>query len=136
VEAKLRTTKQSIEELPHRPEGDPVAAVWKLLAGFKKDVAQLVSGRPEDGVRGLIQIFREFRGQFREAIFKQAPDFKPYDRGSRPSGALSSASNHLSISPIVVSSNSSVQGGEMLEPTGVRYDKTIYLDEVLDMAQK
>jgi hypothetical protein len=125
VKAKLRTTKQNIEELPHRPEGDPVAAVWKLLAGFKKDVAQLVSGRPEDGEKGLIQILRESRGQFREAIFRQAPDFKPYEQDSRESGVYETASS------------GSVQGGEMLEPTGPRDAKTvIYLDEVLDMAQK
>jgi hypothetical protein len=125
VEAKIRTTKKSIEELPHRPEGDPVAAVWRVLAGFKKDVTQLVSGRPEDGVKGLIQVFRKSKGQFREAIFRQAPDFKPYERGSLQPGVYETESSE------------SVQGGEMLEPTGIRDAKTvIHLDEVLDMAQK
>jgi hypothetical protein len=125
VEAKLRTTKKNLGELPRKPEGDPVAAVWKLLAGFKKDVTQLVSGRPEDGVKGLIQTFRASRANFRDAIFRQAPDFKPYRRDSRQPSVHGTASFE------------SIQGGEMLEPTGARDAKTvIYLDEVLDMAEK
>jgi hypothetical protein len=150
VEAKLRITKQNIEELPRKPEGDPVAIVWKLLEGFKKDVAQLISGRPEDGVKGLIQIFRASRGEFKEAIFRQAPDFKPYnfkpykqsprihtprvDASPRP---LSRCATPRAPSEYEVEFFEPVQRGEMLEPTGFRDAKTaIYLDEVVKMAQK
>jgi hypothetical protein len=64
--------------MPQQIKGEPVAVVWKLIEGFKKDVDQLIAGRPEDGNTGLIQIFRASRHDFREAIFKQAPQFKPY----------------------------------------------------------
>lgn len=123
--------------MPLKSQGDPVAAILKLVMGFKTDVAQLVSGRPDDGAKGLIQIFRRTKAQFRETVFNQAPDFKPYERWQEKQFAREMEiydGPTESVSPPKVSNS---QEEEKLEPTGPRNSKTVvYLGEVLSMAQK
>ena len=78
VDAHLSDCKEELAELPVRSIGDPVGEVWRLLSGFKDDVQGLVAGRPDDGAQGFIQVVREARQKFREAIFKGAPRFRPW----------------------------------------------------------
>lgn len=110
--------------LPDKLEGNPIAIVLRLLTAFEKDVTRLVSGRPEDGAPGLMQTFRKSRCHFYEAIFNQAPDFRPYPRDS--SGRKIEYTHSLTT-----------EGHERLEPTGIRDDSiVVYLDEVFDTAEK
>lgn len=100
-----------------------------MKAAFEKDVKQLVEGIPEAGTAGLIQIFHKAKGEFRDAIFRQAPDFKPFDQST----SLSSA-HHITSSTF---GEGYIGDEEALEPFGSKAPNTsIYLNEVLDMAQK
>jgi hypothetical protein len=63
-----------------RSISDPVGEVWRLLSSFKRDVEDLVAGRPDDGEQGLIQMIRGARQVFREEIFKGAPRFRPWTK--------------------------------------------------------
>lgn len=100
----------------------------------------MVAGRPEDGSKGLIQIFRKSRAQFREAIFNQAPDFRPYQRWQdalEPPQSPRVMPMHMG--PIISDpeQRNLAREKEELEPTGHRSSKTlVYLDEVLSTAQK
>lgn len=77
-------TQENLAKLPIPQKGEPVTAIWKLLANFKKDVAQLVNGKPDDGEAGLVQKIRSARQTFRKAIVQQAPNFKPFNRPPSP----------------------------------------------------
>ncbi|PVF98611.1 hypothetical protein CPB86DRAFT_784651 [Serendipita vermifera] len=128
VERKLQETREGLNELPEEPQGDPVTVVLNLTANFQKDVAILVQGRPEDGESGLLQKFRQHKSVFREAIFQQAPQFKPFRRSS------------VTEDPIEPSDTDSEQmendGTEELEPSGKRDpSNAVYIDEVLKMAE-
>ena len=80
VDGHLSACKRDLAELPVRSIGDPVGEVWRLLSNFKDDVQELVAGRPDDGAQGLIQMVRVARQEFREAIFKGAPRFRPWTK--------------------------------------------------------
>ncbi|KAG8829739.1 hypothetical protein FRC17_006131, partial [Serendipita sp. 399] len=139
VEARLQTIQSELAKLPTKVEGDPVTEVWKIIEEFKSDVNTLVSGRAQDGEKGLIQIFRASREEFRESIFRQAPNFKPYNRPSQPKESV--------ISQVMRGASSGTQEGEAdgeevgkelekLEPVGARNTSTmIYIDEVMKIAK-
>lgn len=131
VERKLRETSEALNELPEEPQGDPVSAVLNLTTNFQKDVALLVQGRPEDGESGLLQKFRHHKGTFRDAIFNQAPQFKPY---KCPSNITENESLQPSNSDLEDTENG---GTEKLEPSGKKRDpySFVYIDEVLTMAK-
>ena len=78
VDANLDSCKKELTQLPVCFSGDPIGEVWRLLADFKRDVNDLVTGRPDDGNTGLIQRIRQSRQSFRESIFQGAPRFKAY----------------------------------------------------------
>ncbi|KAG8846837.1 hypothetical protein FRB91_000412 [Serendipita sp. 411] len=117
---KLQAAKDAIAQLPKKLEGDPVGILWNLLGVFQRDVAQLVAGRPEDGAQGLLQLFHRYRLQFREAIFNQAPQFRPYVKKDHPLSDY----KHKSM----------VSDGEQLEPTTQDPSTLVFLDEVMDVA--
>lgn len=103
-----------------------------MITTFKKDVEQLVKGRPEAGEEGLIQNLRRSKEQFREAIFRQAPEFKPF-RKPKESGDTSPTED--------ASTQSTENIGEVLdldlEPQGPKNPDTfVYMDEVASRAQK
>ncbi|CAG8765671.1 11099_t:CDS:1, partial [Acaulospora colombiana] len=130
VERKLRETREILNELPEELQGDPVTVVLNLTANFQKDVAILVQGRPEDGESGLLQKFRQHKGAFREAIFQQAPQFKPFRRPS-------DITEDEPLEPIDTETEPMENGGtEDLEPSGRRDSSSfVYIDEVLKIAE-
>jgi len=137
VEQKLGRLKEAIADLPPQPSGDPVLAVWKMKSAFEKDVKQLVEGRPEQGAVGLLQTFRRLREQFREAIFRQAPEFKPFER---PAGLGFSGSVPLARPSDPNIGYSTAEGmvteEEALEPPGEKDPSDfVYMDEVLETAR-
>ncbi|KAG8807393.1 hypothetical protein FRC17_004483, partial [Serendipita sp. 399] len=114
---KLQATKDAIRELPKKPEGDPIGILWKLLGAFQKDISQLVAGRPEDGDQGLLQLFRQYRLQFRESIFNQAPQFKPSPGSQKPLGYgryINTAHNGEPLEPSVRDSSTVVDLNEVM----------------------
>ena len=118
-----------------------------MKAAFERDVKQLVEGKPEDGTAGLIQIFRHSKEQFRDTIFRQAPEFKPFARSSSKFGAGQLASLRVRApSPGPVSPERAPSPGpvfplqitqdEDLEPSGEKNPSTfVYMDEVLEVAR-
>ena len=94
--------------------------VWRLLSGFKHDVEELVAGRPDDGSQGLIQMIRGARQEFREAIFKGAPRFRPWTKP--PTGAESPTTPQDTM--------------DGLEPQVNAEDTVVHADEVMDRARR
>jgi hypothetical protein len=131
VNKKLRETRESLNELPKELEGDPVTVVLNLTANFQKDVATLVQGRPEDGESGLLQKFRRHKNTFREGIFQQAPQFRPFKRPS-------DTAEDESLDPNELGSEGTESGDtEKLEPSGRKDPSSfVYIDEVLKMAER
>ncbi|KIM31730.1 hypothetical protein M408DRAFT_237585 [Serendipita vermifera MAFF 305830] len=130
VESKVRRIKEDLGDLPAKPSGDPVSIIWKMKAAFEKDVKQLVEGIPEAGIAGLIQTFHREKNQFREAIFRQAPDFRPYNKANpHPQNkGIFGASTAANVTQTI--------DEDALEPSGPRAPNTaVYLDEVLTTAQ-
>jgi hypothetical protein len=117
VKIRVQETKLEIAKLPITPTNDrgSLATLMSLIEGFKKDVQNLVKGRPEDGYDGLVQTFRESRGRFREAISRQAPEFQVFDRPKQE--------------------NFSVPGhSESIHVTGS--ERVVYMDEVVQYAER
>jgi hypothetical protein len=102
-----------------RSISDPVGEVWRLLSGFKHDVQDLVAGRPDDGSQGLIQMVRGARQEFRVAIFKGAPRFRPW---TKPDTDVESPSTPQDTF-------------DGLEPQVSASDTVVYANEVMDRAK-
>lgn len=118
VDEHLSSCKKDLAALPVRSISDPVGEVWKLLSGFKHDVQDLVAGRPDDGSQGLIQMVRGARQEFRQAIFKGAPRFRPW---TKPDTEV-----ELPTTP-----QDTLEG---LEPQVNARDTVVYANEVMDRA--
>ena len=119
VDSNLDSCRKELAQLPTRFIGDPVGEIWRLLADFKRDVNDLVTGRPDDGKIGLIQRTRQSRQKFRESIFQGAPRFKPYT--SPVSGPES---------PQTLQDTA-----EGLEPQINASGTVVYIDEVIERAE-
>jgi hypothetical protein len=119
VDINRVSCKKELAQLPTRFIGDPVGEVWRLLAEFKRDVNDLITGRPDDGKNGLIQGIRHARQVFREAIFQGAPRFKPYPKPS--SGPESPRTRQ--------------DTAEGLEPEINASGTIVYIDEVIERAE-
>jgi hypothetical protein len=132
VDNRVQRLKDELSKLPTKLTGDPTMTVINMIATFKKDVELLVKGRPEAGKAGLIQNIRRSKERFRDAIFRQAPEFKPFEKPAKSSDMfLGAPVNELParISGEVVE--------EELEPTGLTNPSTIvYMDEMLERAQE
>lgn len=119
VDTNLVSCKKELTRLPARFIGDPVGEVWRLLADFKRDIGDLVTGRPDDGKHGLMQRIRQARQEFREAIFQGAPRFKPY---AKPSSGPESHRTRQDTA-------------EGLEPEVNGRGTVVYIDEVTERAE-
>jgi hypothetical protein len=135
----MRRTRMAIAELPEEPSGDPISAIWKMKAAFEKDVKQLVDGRPEQGAAGLIQTFRRLKEEFREDVFRQAPEFKPFERPPvkhRP-GQPEAPSLAVPKGDSDTKKDGKTLQEEELEPSGEKDPSSfVYLDEVLETARQ
>ncbi|KIM31729.1 hypothetical protein M408DRAFT_327180 [Serendipita vermifera MAFF 305830] len=83
VERKVRRVKDLLAKLPTKLVGDPVMTIYNMVELFKKDVELVVKGRPNAGRAGLIQSIRRAKETFRDEIFKQAPNFQPFNKPAR-----------------------------------------------------
>ena len=119
IDVNLIACKKELAQLPARFIGDPIGEVWRLLADFKRDVNDLVTGRPDDGKDGLLQKIRRARQDFREAIFQGAPRFKPY---AKPISGPESPRTRQ-------------ETAEGLEPEINADGTVVYIDEVIKRAE-
>jgi hypothetical protein len=97
LQAILQKTDRDLRTLPHPPSSDPVGEIHALLQGFMRDVSTHVRGVA--GANGLIQRINRLHDcklhavmssyvsvanpllkDFRKAIYRTAPDFRPYER--------------------------------------------------------
>ena len=100
----------------------------QLLEDFKKDVSDLIEGKADAGLNGLVQMFRRAKEDFRQDIFDQAPIFKPFGRSKTPTRAVHDQADTVSAN-----------GGDMelLEPTRRQEpSKVFYLEDVKKMASE
>ena len=119
VDTNLDSCRKELTQLPVCFTGDPIGEVWRLLTDFKRDVNDLVTGRPDDGNTGLIQRIRQSRQSFRESIFQGAPRFKAY---TPVGGAIE---RHYALQDTA--------GG--LEPEINASGTVVYIDEVIERAE-
>jgi hypothetical protein len=129
VEETLMNMERKLEKLPLKVEGEPVPVVMGLIDDFRQDINQLVTGKPEDGENGLIQIFREQANIFGEIIFARAPCFRPFNNPGPNSDAPSEDNGKFYYDDD--------EDEEELEPAGPRDPLTfIYIDQALKVAKK
>jgi hypothetical protein len=111
--------------------------VINMITTFKGDVELLVKGRPEDGKEGLIQKIRRSKETFREAIFRQAPEFKPFEKPAKSTARPTEPSPEQLMHELLAAGTPPGASEEELEPKGPRSSSTfVYMDEVLDMAHE
>lgn len=121
----MKNIKGKLEMLPLKLEGEPVPVLLSLIDVFRRDISHLVTGKPEDGETGLIQIFREQTEMFGENIFSQAPCFRPFDSSDAPSD---------DTGEFYYDGDDEDEG---LEPAAPRDPSTfVYIDHALKMAKK
>jgi hypothetical protein len=137
VENRVERIKEGLSKLPTKLTGDPTMTVINMMATFKKDVELLVKGRPEAGKAGLIQNIRRSKETFREAIFRQAPEFKAFEKPATLTEESTEPSPEQLVDVLPVAGTSLEVAEEELEPKGRKDPKTfVYMDEVLDKAQE
>ena len=124
--------KGKLKKLPLKVEGEPVSVVMSLIDGFRQDIKQLVTGKPDDGENGLLQIFRDQADKFGEFIFSRAPCFRPFNSPGPNSDAPSDDTGELHYDD-----DEDEDEDEGLEPAGPRDPSTfIYVDQVLKAVKK
>ncbi|TFY61378.1 hypothetical protein EVJ58_g4548 [Rhodofomes roseus] len=84
IQEMLRMTEIQLGELPKEASKDPVGEVYNLIGKFSSALTQYVEGTP--GADGLLQTIRPKQQDFKDAIRKTAPDFRPFEQGDNGSG--------------------------------------------------
>lgn len=71
----LERTTHELSRLPNPPSSEPVGDMMRLINTFVRSIERLVDGVPDED--GLIQALRGPHTEFKKAIRKTAPDFRP-----------------------------------------------------------
>ncbi|KAI0262179.1 P-loop containing nucleoside triphosphate hydrolase protein [Gloeopeniophorella convolvens] len=79
----LDETSDKISRLPSPPSSEPMGEILKLIGTFVRAIERLIDGTPDED--GLMQALRSPRDEFRRAIRRSAPDFRPLERNHSPS---------------------------------------------------
>jgi hypothetical protein len=137
VESRVERIKEGLSKLPTKLTGDPTMTVINMITTFRKDVELLVKGRPEAGKAGLIQNIRRSKETFRETIFRQAPEFKAFEKPATQTEEPTEPSLEQLTNELRAAGTPREVAEEELEPKGRRNPKNfVYMDEVLDRAQE
>jgi hypothetical protein len=137
VESRVKRINDALLKLPKKPTGDPTMTVINMITTFRKDVELLVKGRPEDGKAGLIQNIRRSKETFREAIFRQAPQFKAFEKPATQAEEPTEPSPEQLANELLAAGTPREVAEEALEPKGCKNPSNfVYMDEVLDRAQE
>jgi hypothetical protein len=78
----LERTTHELSRLPNPPSSEPVGEMMRILNTFIRSIERLVDGVPDED--GLIQALREPQTEFKKAIRKTAPDFRPLTSSEMP----------------------------------------------------
>jgi hypothetical protein len=143
VKARVQEIKLETSRLPITPtdDRDSLATLMNLIEGFKQDVQSLVKGRSEDGYDGLVQIFRESKGRFREAISRQAPEFQVFDRPILENFSVPGPSSRRTFLRPKESisnrqANSDMHGKHSESIHVMDSERVVYMDEVLQYSER
>ena len=74
----LERTTDELSRLPNPPSSEPVGEMMRLVNSFVRSIERLVDGVPDED--GLVQSLRGPQTEFKKAIRKTAPDFRPLTR--------------------------------------------------------
>ncbi|KAH7929544.1 hypothetical protein BV22DRAFT_1102356 [Leucogyrophana mollusca] len=121
----LRNTEEEMRTLPKAPSNDPIGEVLHVLSNFTRALSQRLEGTPEED--GLLQTIRPYQDKFQHAIRATAPNFQPW-RSDRTDRVLPKAS--------FLANEEGHAADEAEESTAAALSPKIYLDEVLNRAQK
>ncbi|KAI5117954.1 hypothetical protein M0805_004719 [Coniferiporia weirii] len=83
VEEMLRTTENSLRELPAPPSEDSLAETMHLITRFSNDVERLISGLSSKDSPRLIQKINHTQSKMKREILSLAPRFNPYRSDSK-----------------------------------------------------
>jgi len=78
VNKRLERTGHEISRLPNPPSSEPVGEMLRLIGLFVRSLEHLIEGTPDED--GLIQALRGPQADFKKAIRRTAPDFRPDTR--------------------------------------------------------
>jgi len=114
----LNETESQIQKLPAAPSDDAQGEIILLVSDFARELASYVEGTPDDN--GIHQAIRPLNKTFASKIRSTAPKFSPFERQrSKPHPPPD-------FLPL--------EEGETDRVTN--RNGTIYVDEVMDMAEK
>ena len=74
----LEQTSHDLSRLPKPPSSEPLGEMLRLIGSFVHSIERLVDGSPDDN--GLMQALRGPHSDFKKAIRRTAPDFRPLPR--------------------------------------------------------
>ncbi|KAF8486541.1 P-loop containing nucleoside triphosphate hydrolase protein [Gautieria morchelliformis] len=110
----LKDTSKELGLLPPPLPENPVIELLRLLTGFSTEVKQWIDG--SEGHKDLVQIFNGASTDFKEVIFRTAPDFRPFKdadeenttlpkntSGAASKGATSDDAEHTPFPPMFLS---------------------------------
>jgi len=115
----LKETESQIQKLPSAPSDDAQGEIILLVSDFARELATYVEGTPDDN--GIHQAIRPLNRTFMSMIQGTAPDFSPFE----------SESGRYYTPPDFLQSEDTGIYGRVTD-----LDDTIYVDEVMDMADK
>ena len=114
----LKETEHQIQELPAAPSDDAQGEVILLVSNFSRELATYVEGTPDEN--GIHQAIRPLNKAFMSAIWGTAQKFFPFVEGT---------GRHYTHPTFLLPEEQRVMEEEDT-------DDIIYVDEVMDMADK
>ena len=114
----LKETESQIQELPTAPSDDAQDEIILLVSDFARELASYVEGTPNDN--GIHQAIRPLNKMFVSKIRSTGPKFSPFERQSGK--------------PYTLPKFLPLEEQEIDE--AISHDDTIYVDEVMDMAEQ
>jgi hypothetical protein len=69
-------TLKDLEKLPHPLPENPVIELLRLLTAFSTEMKQWIDA--SEGHEALVRIFRRASADFKDDIFRTAPNFRPF----------------------------------------------------------
>jgi len=130
LDKSIFNARFALSSIPKEPSKDPRNEISNLVHGFVTKLAKHVEGMPDED--GLIQSIQPAQENFRSAIRRTAPEFRPFEKKF--------AQGRTFDGPIFLKNEEGVDvgGDSVVESLSARGGdrKVIYIDEVLDRAQK
>lgn len=121
----LDQTKNELKSLPRPLSGEASAEMWKIITAFCHELTLQVKGKPSDD-KGLVQLIKRKRAEFKAAIMSLAPRVDPYDTKEKGSYSQSNA-NAISINAFERELDKRIQS---------KHSLTLHLDKVMSLIER